>query len=270
MMIANIGQTNGILNPRAIAEKFQLTRHLPAQDTGYFVERYWVVRWDLCGQAPYQQETLPYAVVNMTIEHDRSRIVGVVKGKFSVLLQDQGWVFGVKFRPGAFYAFANAPVSTITDRTIRIEDVFGGEGVALEAAIRACDDEAKWVEHAEQFLRRRLPERDETIDLINRVIDCVIADRSILKVDQLAERFSLSKRTLQRIFSQYVGVSPKWVIMRYRLQEAADRMARRESLHWPQMALELGYFDQAHFINDFKMIVGRTPADYARSVGPDL
>jgi AraC-like DNA-binding protein len=58
--------------------------------------------------------------------------------------------------------------------------------------------------------------------------------------------------------------------MRYRLQEAADQLACREIVNLPQMALDLGYFDQAHFIKDFKMIVGRTPAEYARSAGPDL
>jgi len=58
--------------------------------------------------------------------------------------------------------------------------------------------------------------------------------------------------------------------MRYRLQEAADQLARNEIVNWPKMALDLGYFDQAHFIKDFKMIVGRTPAEYARSVDSGL
>ena len=270
MIRAKVGRTSGILNPSAIAAKFQLSRHVPAQDLSYFVQHFWVVRWDLRNQAPYQQETLPYPVVHLVIEHDKSRIVGVIKGKFSALLRDQGWVFGVKFRPGAYYPFVNSPVSAITNRSIRIADVFGDDGLALEAAIRAFDDEERWIECAEQFLRRRLPERDQTVELINRIIDCVVADRTILKVDALVKRFNLSKRTLQRIFSQYVGVSPKWVIMRYRLQEAADQLAYSENVNWPKMALDLGYFDQAHFIKDFKMIVGRTPAEYARSIGSEL
>jgi len=270
MIRSTVGRTSGILNPSAIAAKFQLSRHVPAQDLSYFVQHFWVVRWDLRNQAPYQQETLPYPVVHMVIEHDKSRIVGVIKGKFSALLRDQGWVFGVKFRPGAYYPFVNSPVSAITNRSIRIADVFGDDGLALEAAIRAFDDEERWIECAEQFLRRRLPERDQTVELINRIIDCVVADRTILKVDALVKRFNLSKRTLQRIFSQYVGVSPKWVIMRYRLQEAADQLAYSENVNWPKMALDLGYFDQAHFIKDFKMIVGRTPAEYARSIGSEL
>jgi len=86
MIRSKVGRTSGILNPSAIAAKFQLSRHLPAQDLRYFVQHYWVARWDLRDQAPYQQETLLYPVVHLVIEHDKSRIVGVIKGKFSTLL----------------------------------------------------------------------------------------------------------------------------------------------------------------------------------------
>jgi len=77
---------------------------------------------------------------------------------------------------------------------------------------------------------------------------------------------------LQRLFSQYVGVSPKWVIQRYRLHEVAERLADDKAVDCTEMALDLVYFDQAHFIKDFKAIVGWTPAEYAKRVAevPDF
>jgi AraC-like DNA-binding protein len=75
----------------------------------------------------------------------------------------------------------------------------------------------------------------------------------------------LNKRTLQRLFARYVGVSPKWVIQRYRLHEAAERLAAGELIHQAELALDLGYSDQAHFVRDFKSIVGVSPAAYARA-----
>ena len=69
-------------------------------------------------------------------------------------------------------------------------------------------------------------------------------------------------RELDHLFREYVGVKPKWVLERIRLHEAAERMADGES-DWPALALDLGYFDQAHFIKAFKAVVGRSPADYA-------
>jgi AraC-like DNA-binding protein len=77
------------------------------------------------------------------------------------------------------------------------------------------------------------------------------------------ERFGIPARTLQRLFNRYVGVSPKWVLRRYRLHEAAARLAEPPPGSWAQVAAELGYVDQAHFINDFTAAVGMTPAQYA-------
>jgi AraC-like DNA-binding protein len=205
----------------------------------------------------------------MVFEPGGSRIYGVITGKFARRLEDIGGVVGVKFRPGAFYPFLRSPVSRLTDKVIGLQDAFGVPGDSLEQAIFAQASQEQQIELVERFLCARLPEQDQAIEMINQIVDSIISDRAITKVDNLVRRFNLSKRTLQRLFSQYVGVSPKWVIKRYRLQEAADQLADGTAVDWPKMALDLGYFDQAHFIKDFKMLVGRTPGEYARSLGGD-
>jgi AraC-like DNA-binding protein len=83
-------------------------------------------------------------------------------------------------------------------------------------------------------------------------------------VDRLAAQLGVSVRRLQRVFGEYVGVSPKWVIQRYRLLDAVRRVAAGGDVDWADLALELGFADQAHFIRAFKKLVGRPPADYAR------
>ncbi|CAN5912322.1 helix-turn-helix domain-containing protein [soil metagenome] len=263
-----IGKPRGVLNPREAEEKFRLSRHLPSRDLEFFVERYWIVEWDLRDQEPYLQETLPHPAVNLVIEKGASKVYGVVSsGKFAYLLTGNGRVFGVKFRPGAFYPFLKSPVSSLTDDSISLSEVFGTEGEALETTILSSGEDAEMVESLEAFIRERLPDRDENVTVINRIVDCVISDRDILRVDDLARRFDLTVRTLQRIFDRYVGVSPKWVICRYRLQEAADRLSEDEGVDLPDIAMSLGYFDQAHFIRDFKALVGVSPAEYARDAG---
>jgi AraC-like DNA-binding protein len=72
-------------------------------------------------------------------------------------------------------------------------------------------------------------------------------------------------RRLQRLFSDYVGVGPKWVIRRYRLHEAAARAADGAGLDLVRLAAELGYADQAHLTRDFTAMVGVPPARYARA-----
>lgn len=266
-----IGKPRGVLNPKAGEEKFRLSRHLPSRDLEFFVERYWIVEWDLRGQEPYLQETLPHPAVNLVVEKGASGVYGVVsRGKFAYLLTGKGRVFGIKFRPGAFYPFLKSPVSSLTDDVVSLSDAFGGEGGALETDVLSSWEDIQMIERAEAFIRRRLPERDENVALINDIVERVIADRDIVKVGDVAVRFNLSVRTLQRTFYRYVGVSPKWVIRRYRLQEAADRLAGDKAVSLPAMALDLGYFDQAHFIKDFKDLVGVSPAEYAKKTGQNL
>jgi AraC-like DNA-binding protein len=81
-------------------------------------------------------------------------------------------------------------------------------------------------------------------------------------VADLAARHHVSVRTVQRLFSQYVGVGPKWVMQRYRLHDAVERLDRRRRYDWTRFALDLGYYDHAHFLRDFRSLVGLTPAAY--------
>lgn len=258
----------GILTPAGLGTAFKLERFAPSTDLEYFVQRYWSVVWDVPEQLPYAQETLPYPCVNLVVERGRSGIFGVNTRRFQVQLEGKGWVFGIKFRPGAFYPFYQAPVAALTDRAIGLDMVFGAAGADYERQVLSCASVDQMSGCAEQFLRARLPAPDQQIALINTTVDQIAADHAITRVAQVADRIGISQRTLQRLFSRYVGVSPKWVIQRYRLLEAADQLARDVKVDLPGLAQTLGYFDQAHFINDFRAAIGSTPSEYLQRQGP--
>jgi AraC-like DNA-binding protein len=173
-------------------------------------------------------------------------------------------VFGVKFRPGGFRPFLGRSVSTLRNRSAAFCDVFGPDASGLESKIFAHREDAAMVALVERFFAARMPPPDPDMDRVGEIVDGIAADRGITTVEQVTARWRLGKRTLQRLFNGYVGVGPKWVINRYRLHEAIERLAGDAPADWTQLALELGYFDQAHFIRDFKALVGRTPAAYVR------
>ena len=116
------------------------------------------------------------------------------------------------------------------------------------------------------FLLARLPAADPQVDRVAALVAEIDADRSLVRADALAARHGMSLRALQRLFDDYVGVGPKWVINRCRLHEAVDRLADGAAVDWTALALDLGYFDQAHFIRDFRTLVGRTPGEFARDL----
>jgi AraC-like DNA-binding protein len=257
--------------PRGIVEsvpgggRFHHERIGPAPDLEHVVQHFWTVSWDLEGHGPAIRETLPHPTIHLVIGKDVSRVAGIAGGRFTRMLTGAGCVFGVKFRPGGFQPFARGSVADLTGREVPVAQVFGPEGTRLVRAVLAAgDDTAARIALCEVFLRDRLPPADPNVTLAGRIVDHAEGDRAIGKVEDLADWSGLSTRALQRLFKRYVGVGPKWVIRRYRLHEALEVLAAGGEADWPAVALSLGYFDQAHFINDFKALVGRTPAEYAR------
>jgi AraC-like DNA-binding protein len=268
MIRSDVGKPRGVLKLRD-DPKSRLVRLRPAADLAVFVEHFWLVEWDLRGREPRVQETLPQPSVHLVIDRGQSGVWGIVKGKFSRLLEAEGRAFGIKFRPGGFYPFIRSPVSRLINRVVPIAELFGPAGQAYEMAILALDDDARLVATAEACLRGLAPARDMVAETMGDLVDRIVTDRGITTVDTLAVRSGFTTRSLQRLFARYIGVSPKWVIKRFRLIEVIDQLAGGATIDWTRLAMDLGYFDQAHFIKDFKSIIGRTPGEYLRETASD-
>jgi AraC-like DNA-binding protein len=256
--------TRGILAPEAIGHVFSLRRSPPAADLAHLIERHWVVRWDLGDRPPYRQEVVTHPCVNLVFEPRRAGVFGVHRRRDARVLSGSGWAVGVKFRPGGFSGFLGRPVHEITDRALALHDVFGAAGDALKREAAGQPEPAGKIALAEAFLRARMPPPDPEVELVQAVVVDMLEVDPGSTVAEIARRHAVSTRTLQRLFRRHVGVGPKWVLRRYRLQEAAEQLAAGERSDWTRLALDLGYFDHAHFIRDFRAVVGRSPAEYER------
>lgn len=261
---APLQNTRGILRPAAVQTTFQLGRHAVALDLAHAVERHWTVAWDLRGREPFTQEILNHPNVNLSFEPGGAFVWGVGTTRTQHPLSGRGWVLGTRFRAGGFRPFVDFPVARLTDRTIPLAEAFGAaDADRLERAVRACERTDERIDLVEAFLRERSDGPDARAAEVAAIVRLLLDEPSITRVDELARRCHLSTRTLQRLFNDYVGVSPKWVVQRQRLHTAAERIAERPRQDLAALAAELGYFDQAHFINEFKAVVGRPPAEYA-------
>jgi AraC-like DNA-binding protein len=263
----------GLLHPVETAALAGLRRDAPvAEALRPFVERYWSVRWDLTGQAPYRSEVLSHPSVNVSVEsgtHPRFGfpmpavlVHGVVTRRFSVDLAGAGRVTAVKFRPGGFAALTD--VLPARNTVTPLAGQLGLRADALLAAVLAEDDDEARAAVFDAALTPLAAEPAQPYLHLQALLDRMIADRTLVRVDQVAALGALSVRSLQRLFAGYVGVSPKAVLARYRLQDAAAAIDSGDIDDLAGLAASLGWFDQAHFSRDFRTVVGTTPSAYLR------
>ncbi len=257
-----VGPARGVLRDSLPTGDFTHSRHAPPPELASLVQHYWYVAWNV--DKPQRVQTLPHPNVHLLIEKNQYHIGGIAPGRFTRTLEGRGSVFGVKFRAGGFRPFLGRSVASIANRTVTIASVFPGADEMVQAVLAHEAPDVK-IAVMNAFLAARLPPPDANVDKVARIVDSVVHDRGITRVEDLAERESLGVRALQRLFGAYVGASPKWVINRYRMHEAVEQIARGTPPDWVALALDLGYFDQAHFIRDFKVLVGQAPAEYARA-----
>ena len=225
--------------------------HGPSSALAPWVEQYWEARWDYA--EPYRQKIVPYPNVHLSFGGGRADVNGVCSGYQIKVLEGRDRVFGVAFRPGCFRPFLGASVSTITDRVVPATEVFGPD---LPATLD--------VPTVDAFLLKHLPDDDPRVRQAVAAVELIAKDKAVTRVERLVGELGLSIRGLQRLFAEYVGIGPKWVIRRYRLHEVTARMAAGGAIDWAALAADLGYADQGHFIRDFKSMFGEPPTWYAQ------
>jgi AraC-like DNA-binding protein len=262
-------QPKGVVNPAAARKAFRLERYLPAPDLAQVIEYFWLVAWNLPDGVVHVQRTLPSPCIHLVFDQGRTAVFGVMTGAFEYTLRGSGHVLGVRFRPGAFRGFLGKPVQSITDQTVQLSALFDCDQQQLEHAVLSAPDDVTMVELASDLIRKALPPADPQVARIEQILGIVSDTPGLTRVEQLAELAQLSVRRLQMLFKEYVGINPKWVIRRNRLLDAADQLASGADVNLSELALALGYYDQAHFTSDFEHLVGKPPAQYRRDCEAD-
>ncbi|MFF9041488.1 DUF6597 domain-containing transcriptional factor [Streptomyces sp. NPDC014892] len=276
-MAAPRRDTRGIVDAPELFARVRFRRREPAEPLRPYLEHYWLIDWDL--PEPYVTQVVPHPSVNIVFQRYEGQepfaeISGIGQTLFTQKLEGRGRVCGIQFRPGGFRPFAPAhPATHWTGRRVRhpeaFPEAFPDAARALDpAAILAPDDEDARVAALDTFLTGLDPRPDPQADLAMALVDRIRTDRTIRRVTDFARAEGVSVRVLQRLFSAYVGVGPKWVILRYRIHEALERAETDRAIDWAALAADLGYADQAHLVRDFTATVGVPPTAYAQTASP--
>ena len=255
--------SRGILDPGRLLRQVRFRRRLAAPALRPYVEHYWLIDWALT--EPFEQRVVPHPAVNVVFHGqvdgpETAEVAGVGSGLFAITLHGTGRASGVQFRPGGFRPFWRRPVAELTGQRRPLVDV----ELPTDGPVCAGTDDDR-CRRLDALLTRWAPEPDPLAAEATALVEEIRADRTLLRVDDFAQRHGVSTRRLQRLFLDHVGVGPKWVIRRYRLQEAIEQAAGGP-IDWATLAADLGYSDQAHLVREFTAVTGVSPAAYARSL----
>lgn len=243
---------------------YQTYRYAPSADLSGLLRRFWIPVWDVPPGEEAPQRTLNEPVCLLVLSREYARFYGVAPELTATTLTGRGWAVALVLAPATGYLISGG-VDALDDGYVDLEQVLGAEGRVLAERVRStmAPDPHDPAAHrsvtsaCEDVLRRFLPV-DADGELLNALVAAVEDDPGLLQVTQICERFGLSERALQRLLRRRLGLTPKCLIQRRRLQEAAERLRTDSGTH-ADLAAAVGYADQSHMIRDFLHVTGATP-----------
>ena len=264
--------SRGILHPGRFSQAVRLTRFPPTAALAGLIDRFWVVEWDLPVGEPHRQEVLAHPCANLSMGwREGTWLAGVTTRVVERELSGSGWNVAAMTTPGGLGAFLAGPAAALTDRYVPLTDHLDAPA-DLRPRCFEPNGEARPVPERVAILGKALEqavvtERVAAAREVAQIAGHAERDRNLRTTKDLAAVAGYGIRTLQRMFADFVGVPPAWVLRRYRLIDAAEAVRDGQKVDWADLAGELGYADQSHLVRDFRSALGVTPAAYARAQG---
>ena len=153
-------------------------------------------------------------------------------------------------------------MSEISDTVVDADYLWGDRFPPLRATLLSAKSPARKFRLVEDFLMALLDSETEVNPCVDFAVDGITRDPSQTNLAKLSDRIGYSQKHLISMFKKNVGITPKTYVRVMRFQKAIAAVESSESIDWTAIALESGFYDQAHFINDFKALSGFTPREY--------
>ncbi|GJM27703.1 MAG: AraC family transcriptional regulator [Cyclobacteriaceae bacterium] len=203
-----------------------------------------------------------YSGTGERVIQPRCFVIGQLTRPLEIQPTGETGVFSVRFHPGGFMPYATIPIKEMENNAVPLETLFGPDGKEISEKILNAKTTKQRVDLVEVFLTKRLTD-DETKDrIIKSTVETILTANGQLPIDQLSRQLNINLRQLERKFSLAIGLSPKQLSKTVRLQASLKMLLNNQFTSLTALAYEGNYYDQAHFIKDFKELTGFTPKEF--------
>ena len=251
--------------------------YTPSPELQPFIKCFWSLE-DEKQDDPVKQRVLPDGCMEMIFHYGDNYQQYFEDG--SSIIQPKSFVFGqitkyieiaptgisgiisARFLPDGISPFLNMPLTTLENKAVPIIELFGEEGKKLEDCVINANDNYGRIKLIETFLFSKLTEQ-RTIDAITKsCVDLIFQSQGQIGSVELADKMNINRRNIERKFISTIGISPKQLAKVARLQATLKMLEQKKTVTLTEIAYENGYYDQAHFIKDFREFTGMSPKSF--------
>lgn len=249
----------------------------PHQDLATLVKCYWTLEIPK-EKAPQKNTIVPDGCIKMIFHYGdmykhhneggdsiflpRCFVIGQLTRPYVVEPAGETATFFVCFHPNGFLPFATVPIKGMENTAVSVKELFGKDGQEIAQTILSANSTSERISLIETFLFKRLANSATINQIVKSTVETILTANGQFSVDVLSKQHKTSRRQLSRKFSSDIGLSPKQLSKTIRLQATLKMLLTENITSLTDLAYENEYYDQAHFIKEFKEFTGLTPKEF--------
>lgn len=245
-----------------------------------YIKYYWVLETDSCDgiiteriiptgtiqlMFHYRKPFICMTSENTEEKQSQSFLSGISSTYADVSTQGESGVIAVAFYPHGACHFFKFPLEASEERDIRLFDLIGNVALTIEQKLYESVTIAEKIQIIEDYLMKNFSEvKINDLHLICKAVNLIQNTCGQLQSAKLSKTLAVTQKSLERKFTSLVGKTPKQYSKIVRFQAILHNAAKHQNINLTQLALDFGYYDQAHFTKEFKSFSGNTPNDFFR------
>ena len=252
-----------------------ITEYKPCASLSPFVELYWEGRFNANAAGLLIMQMIPNGSLELIIhlndlhcdlqnnnvwtQSPDYMIIGLFTRPYEVQFKNLVKVFAIRFKPEGIYNVFGVPASVLKERFEDMTMILGSDFRDFCHRLKEEKSIAAMIRRTEKFVLKSLQSNKIDMSYVNTAAELIRTTKGI-RIEDLPDRIFISQRQLEREFKNKVGISPKQYLRITRINEVLSYLNANYTMDLTSVAYHCGYFDQAHFINDFKSITGINPS----------
>ena len=250
----------------------------PKKELAHIIKSFWLI--DSEGDATIHQENIipdgypelifhygdPYKInINDSWElQGQTILAGQIRNYFFLENTGESNMFAIKFQPWAIKELFGVEMSTITDKVIEVKGTMLSTLQAVQTIATGTISFSEKVKQVEDWFQSFVDKSDVIFSEKHKTGVSILEKKGIIPLKELQEEHQISERGLERYFKSYIGLSPKFYARLIRFSYIFQ-LIQDDKIDWADIVYNAGYYDQSHFIKNFKEFTGEDPSKYGFS-----